>query len=83
MHFYRKNHLPIHFQGKKKLLWIFIIKMRFYCKNHFKVKPGFEYLNRKYRNWYKISENLVIGNRDNIDWNYSSNILDVNEMWEE
>ena len=48
-----------------------------------KVKPDVEYIDRKQRNWTKLLEEFVSDKRDNIDWNYSPNIMDVNEIWEE
>ena len=31
----------------------------------------------------KLTEELVSENGDNINWNYISHIVDINEIWEE
>ena len=48
-----------------------------------KVKLDFDYINRKQRNWSNLTEELVSEKGDNIDWDYESNTLEINEMWEE
>ena len=55
-------------------------------KAEVKVKPDFEYITRRQSSLFKLYENLVSEKGDNIDWNYNSNTLDVNdvnEMWKE
>ena len=42
-----------------------------------------DYINRKQQNCSKFTQVLVSKKGDNIDWDYKSNTLDINEMWEE
>ena len=42
-----------------------------------KVKPDFEYIKK---NCFKLSERLLSEKGDNIEWNFSSYTLDLNEM---
>ena len=42
-----------------------------------------DYVSSQCQNWYKVDTNFVLGHASEIDWNYSSESLNVEGMWDE
>ena len=44
---------------------------------------NFDYIKKQRKDWYKVKPEFIINHARNIDWNYSSNNLSVECMWDQ